>query len=546
LHNAVSGMDIPGSTAGRPAGGIRTRLDLAAWLATIALLALHIARLARFAVDWPLHDDFTQILAVPGYLAQMPSPAERLEYLFSLSVEHRIVTLRLAGWIGSLLPGGLDFRLLIALGNGLGVVAGAILVLHFPRAQRAMAALVTTLLLTSVTHYGAQYWATGALQHFGVCAYAMIAILAAARGRAIVAAMAAFAAAFTAANGLMVVPAVVLLLALTGRRREAVVWAIAGATLFAVYFIGYETPVGRMSVVDVLRDPLRLAAFGLATLGGIGDRYLPSVMLGGAIVAAWLVLLVTGAWRRVPPALVAAMLFFALTCAAIALGRAALGAEAATLSRYRVYSASAILLTLAAVVPLARPKQGTLALAVVAVLAAIVHVLGGMSSMPPMIELSSLQRAARDEYAIDGHGFFLGFPDADFGGYTLRRARDIGAYHGERHGSAPIVPTGGSPSSGGQPSIFSNHVHANARVVTVVGMLRGRHRAATLWLDDGRAAFRAELATVRCMGPEWQARTTVFRGTIDVGDLPAGRYRVGYDTGRDSGVAWTERHVDVR
>jgi hypothetical protein len=542
----VIGRGIPGSTATRAAGGIGTRLDLAAWLATIALLALHIARLARFAVDWPLHDDFTQILAVPGYLAQMTSLAERLEYVFSLSVEHRIATLRLAGWIGSLLPGGLDFRLLIALGNGLGLVAGAILVLHFPRAHRAMAALVATLLLTSATHYGAQYWATGALQHFGVCAYAMVAIFAVARGHAIVAVMAASAAAFTAANGLMVVPAVVLLLALAGRRREAAVWAIAGAALFAWYFIGYETPVGRMSVVDVLRDPLRLATFGLATLGGIGDTFVPSVMLGGTIVAAWLALLVTGAWRRVPPAVVAAMLFFALTCAAIALGRAALGAEAVTLSRYRVYSASAILLTLAAVVPLARPKQGTVVLAVVAVLAAFVHVLGGMSSMPYMIELSSLQRVARDQYAFDGHGFFLGFPDAEFGTYTLRRARDIGAYHGARHASAPIVPTGGAPTTGGQPSIFSNHVHANARVVSVVGMMSGRHRAATLWLDDGRAAFRAELATVRCMGPEWHARSTVFRGTIDVGDLPAGRYRIGYDTGQGSGVSWTDRHVDLR
>ena len=510
------------------------------------MLALHIARLARFAVDWPLHDDFTQILAVPGYLAQMTSLAERLEYVFSLSVEHRIATLRLAGWIGSLLPGGLDFRLLIALGNGLGVVAGAILVLHFPRAQRAMAAFVATLLLTSATHYGAQYWATGALQHFGVCAYAMVAMFSVARGRAIVAATAALAAAFTAANGLMVVPAVVLLLALAGRRREAVVWAIAGAALFALYFIGYETPVGRMSVVDVLRDPLRLATFGLATLGGIGDTFVPSVMLGGTIVAAWLALLVTGAWRRVPPAVVAAMLFFALTCAAIALGRAALGAEAVTLSRYRVYSASAILLTLAAVVPLARPKQGTVVLAVVAVLAAFVHVRGGMSSMPYMIELSSLQRAARDQYAFDGHGFFLGFPDAEFGTYTLRRARDIGAYHGARHASAPIVPTGGAPTTGGQPSIFSNHVHANARVVSVVGMMNGRHRAATLWLDDGRAAFRAELATARSMGPEWQARSTVFRGTVDVSSLPAGRYRIGYDTGQGSGVSWTDRHVDLR
>ncbi len=532
--------------ATRLAGGIHTRLDFAAWVAVATLLALHVARLARFAVDWPLHDDYTQILAVPGYLAQMASLPERVAHVFSLSIEHRIATLRLAGWIGSLPAGGLDFRALIAIGNGLVVVAGAILVMLFPRPQRAMAALVATLLLTSATHYGAQYWATGALQHFGACAYAMVALLSAERGRTIVAATAALAAAFTAANGLMVVPAVVLLLALTGRRREAVVWAIAGTALFALYFIGYETPADRMSVVDVLRDPLRLAVSGLAALGGIGGGYVAAVTLGGAIAAAWLALLVTGAWRRVPPVVVASMLFFALTCAAIALGRAALGAEAVTMSRYRVYSAAAILLTLAAILPLARPMQRATALAAVALLAAVLHVVGGMSAMPYVIELSSLQRAARDQYAADGQGFYLGFPTSEFGVFTLNRARDIGAYEGARRAAAPIVPTGGSPAAGEPPSIVAHHIHANARVISVVGMMSGRHRAATLWLDDGRAAYRAELATARCAGPQWNERRTVFRGTVDVRGLPAGRYRIGYDAGQGSGVSWIERQVDVR
>jgi hypothetical protein len=48
------------------------------------------------------------------------------------------------------------------------------------------------------------------------------------------------------------------------------------------------------------------------------------------------------------------------------------------------------------------------------------------------------------------------------------------------------------------------------------------------------------------MGPDWDARRTVFRGTIEVGDLPPGRYRVGYDGGAGSGVAWTGQQVDVR
>ena len=524
---------------------MRAHAGLLAWIATVALLAIHAERLARFAVDWPFHDDFTQILAVPGYLATMPSIAERLAYVFSLSIEHRIATLRLAGWLGALAPGGLDFRLLIAIGNGLLVVAATIVVLQFPRRVRATAALAAALLLTSVTHYGAQYWATGALQHFGVCAYAMVALLAVARGHSLVAAGATLAAAFTAANGLMVAPAALLLLVRAGRTREAAIWAVAGAALLAVYFIGYETPNGRMPVADVLRDPFRLAAFGLAALGGIADTYVSAVVVGVCVVLSWLVLFGSGVWRRAPPVVAPAMLFFALTCGAIALGRTALGDEAATMSRYRVYSALAILLTLAAIVP-GRPKQGAVVLAAAVLLAALVHAAGTMASMPWMVELSSLQRASKDQHAAAGHGFYVGFPPPEFGDFTLQRARDLGAYDGRRGAAAPIAATGGAPSFGAQSPVLSSHVHPNARLLSVVGMLAGRHQAATLWLDDGRAAFRAELAAVRCVGPEWPGGRTVFGGTVDVTALPSGRYRVGYDAGRGSGVSWTEQQVELR
>jgi hypothetical protein len=474
--------------------------------------------------------------------------AERLQYLFSLSIEHRIATLRLAGWLGSLAPGGLDFRLLIAIGNGLLAVAAAILVLQFPRSQRPVAALVAALLLTSVTHHGAQYWATAALQHFGVCAYAMAALRGIERRHAVVAVAAAFAAAFTAANGLMVAPAAVLLLVLTRRRREALAWTLAGGALFAVYFIGYETPEGRMSTLDVLREPIPLVAFGLATLGGIGDANAVAVSIGIAIVLCWLGLAVTGTWRRVPPVAMAAMLFVALTCAAIALGRAALGAEAATVSRYRVYSAAAILLTLAAILHATGARSRALGIGIGAAvaLAAAVHVLGGLRAMPYMIELANLLRASRDHYAASGHGFYPGFPPPEFGDFVLRRASDVGAYDGARHASAPRLPTGGAPPGGHGPVIFASHVNVDARVLSVVGMLEGRHQAATLWLDDDRAAFRAELATVRCMGPEWNAHRTMLRGTVDVAAIPPGRYRVGYDAGARSGVTWTGQQVDLR
>jgi len=300
-----------------------------------------------------------------------------------------------------------------------------------------------------------------------------------------------------------------------------------------------------MSTLDVLRKPARFAAFGLAALGGIGDFYIVAIATGIAILLCWLGLAVTGRWRRVPPVVLAAMLFFALTCAAIALGRAALGAEAATQSRYRVYSAAAILLTFAALLRAGSARPRGIAIGAAVLLAAIVHVLAGMRSMPYMIELANLLQASRDHYAATGHGFYPGFPPPEFGDYVLRRARAVGAYDGARNAAAPTMPTGGAPSGGMHPSIFANHVHVHARVLTVVGMLDGRHGAATLWLDDGRAAFRAGLAAVPTMGPDWNARRTVVRGSVDLAALPPGRYRMGYDAGAGSGVAWTLEMVDL-
>lgn len=52
--------------------------------------------LHRYAVDFPFQDDFVQLLAAPGYFHLYPTWREQIVDLFSLSVEHRIVTLRLA------------------------------------------------------------------------------------------------------------------------------------------------------------------------------------------------------------------------------------------------------------------------------------------------------------------------------------------------------------------------------------------------------------------------------------------------------------------
>lgn len=532
------------STAAWPPTGSLARIDRLAWAAAGVLLAIHVALLWRFAVNWPLHDDYTQILAVPGYMGQLQGLDEKLALLFSLTPEHRIATLRLAGWLGAALPGGLDFRLLIALGNAMAVAAGLCVVLWYPPALRAGAALLAAFLLTSLTNYGAQYWATGALQHFGVSFYALGALFALARGqRLLLPAPLALAAAFTSANGLMVFPAVVLLLALQDRRREAFAWALAGGLIVAFYFVGYAVPGNQRGLASLLGEPFLLVSFGLATLGGIGDTFATSLAIGTLVMLVWFAMLATSAWRRVPPVVIAAMLFFILSSAMIAVGRAALGVEGVAIPRYRVYSGLAILLTFAALAWAVDLRSVRWALSAAIAGAGILYALAWIAMMPHVVQLSMLQATLRDHFAAENRGYHGGF-QREFGDFTLQRAREIGAFDGTRDAAPPLRMVGAMPPAGPGTGALHFELYAGERVVSVVGALAGRHRQVDLWLDDDTRAFRAGLVTVRYRGGPGAGLITAFRGTASLGGMPPGRYRVGL--AGDGGVSWTNESFEVR
>jgi hypothetical protein len=514
-----------------------------AWAAAGTLVAIHAALLWRFAVDWPLHDDYTQILAVPGYLAQW-GLEEKLAFLFSLTPEHRIVTLRLAGWLGAVLPGGLDFRLLIALGNAMAIAAGVCVVAWYPPALRAAAALLAALLLTSLTNYGAQYWATGALQHFGVSFYVLGALFTLARGqRVLLPVTLALAAAFTSANGLAVFPAAVLLLGMQHRRREALAWALAGGLIVAFYFVGYAAPGNQRGFLSLVGEPTKLASFGLATIGGVGGTFATSLAIGTLVILVWLALFATGAWRRVPPVVVSATSFFILSCVMIAVGRAGLGSEGVAISRYRVYSGLAILLTFAALAWTVNLRSMRWVAAVALVGTGILYALAWMGTMPSLVQLSMMQTALRDHFAADGHGHYGGYTQ-EFGDFTLRRAHEIGVYHGVLRASPPVPMIGAMPPAGPGSGAQHFELYPGERVVSVVGALAGRHRQVDLWLDDDAKAFRAELVTIRYRAGREAGRITSFRGTLSLEGVPPGNYRVGL--AGNSGVSWTNQRVEVR
>jgi len=238
------------------------------WLLAAALATVHVWMLYRFAVDFPFQDDFTQVLAVPGAVAHRAALLDKIAYLFSSSVEHRIATLRVIALVQGTLLGGLNFRGLIYFGNALAAAAGLLLLLQAPASQRAWLAPLITALLFSPTNFVAQYWTTAALAHFGVIAYALGAHCCLARGglaRSASGLLLGLAAAFTLANGLMVFPVGTVMLWASGRIRAASIWMLLTFVLFGLYFFGYESTGGE-SRFDALEHPFRLAVAYLCAL----------------------------------------------------------------------------------------------------------------------------------------------------------------------------------------------------------------------------------------------------------------------------------------
>ena len=519
-------------------------LDRVAWSCAAALLAVHAGLLWRYAVDWPLHDDFTQILAIPGYLAQLPTLSEKVALLTGLALEHRAATIRVAGWIASALPGGIDFAALIATGNALAIGAGVITLFAYPREYRALAALLAAVLLTSVTHYAAQYHATGALQHFGVAFYATAALFALARGHRLLPAALAVAAVFTSASGLLLMTCAAVLSALQRRSRDAIAWAVVSVVVMAAYFGGYEGAAGASAIGSLMTNPLHLLMLGFGALGCIGYTLNASVVIGVALVMAWGGLLASNAWRRVPPFIVAATLFFALASAAIAVGRAGLGVDAVLISRYRIGSALIVLFTLSALAWTLSATVFRTVQATTIVAAAALYWLAWQAVMPSLVDLSMMQRAMRDHYAVEGSATYEGYTKA-FGDFTLGRARERGYYRGMERANPPARVIAAMPPTTPASGPFNSIVHRGERVVSARGWLMGRHPAVVVWLHDDARAFRADTVTSGYRGPAMKRRTA-FRATVDLDGIPAGRYRIGIAGREDSGVHWTADYVDVR
>lgn len=529
------------------------RWRILGWLAATGLAIVHVWMLNRYVVDFPFQDDFTQFLVVPGYWQYAPTLPAKLAYLFSSSGDHRIATLRLAALLQTGLSGGLDFRMLVYFGNLLIVLAGLLVVSRAEPRHRWLLAPLLAALLFSPVNFVAQFWASAALQHFSLVAYGLGAIYCLSRSGVawqVGGLVLALCAALTGANGLTVFPAAAAVLFFGGRRRAALLWAALAIALWALYFIGHQTPVGRASLAQTVEHPILLFGFVLAALGSMAVRFDYAVACGATLVAVWIWLLATRRRGAISPLLLAWFSFLLLSTATIALGRASFGPDAVVNSRYRIYSEMAALVTMIAVLYRLAPRQGTWVLVALLPATAVWFGIGWTNDVLFIADIAARQRNSLDHYLSTGHGDYGGFPSQDFGDFMLQRAAAAGHFLPRSEAGAPavLIEDTERPRATTSKTLLTEPPFLYAGAISVRGYALASERSVTLRLRDGGRQYGGALRTQRVFDAFASGGRLLFWNTFPLAAVAPGHYRVGYTLGDPTRpeVVWTENWVDVK
>jgi len=518
-----------------------------------ALTLLHAWMLHRFAVNFPLQDDFTQFLAVPGDIRGLQTLGEKVAYLVSSSGDHRIVTLRLAALFQATFFGEIDFRSLVYWGNLLCVATGLLMLLAAPLSIRVWLAPLVAALLFSPTNFIAHYWASASLQHYSMLAYAFGAIFCLSRPRfawQAGALLLALSAVMTGANGLLVLPIGAALLYANGRVRISALWVVLTIALFALYFIGHQTPPARPPLIEIIQRPVWLAILSVATLGSIGERFEYAIAIGAIVIAAWVWLIAYHRTRPVSPLLLAWMGFAFLCVVAIAIGRASFGVDAVLNSRYRVYSAMATIITVIAVGVRIGPPRDLWLPTLLLPLTAIWFWWSWGTNLPFIADLITQQRTALNHYLLTGAGIYSEFPPKSLGDSLLKRAYEEGYFRpdDDLDAAAIITESGNVRVQGNLVGLWSATPVVDASTITVRGFMKTNDPHVALWLEDGTHLLHGSLRTQQMywslVGPDWM----IFWNTLLLHNVRPGRYRAGYSSGgaKPPVVRWTDGWVDIR
>jgi len=283
-------------------------------------------------------------------------------------------------------------------------------------------------------------------------------------------------------------------------------------------------------------------------LGSAAVRPGPALAMGAVLTAVWGWLLVA---RRhtMAPVLLGWLGFLLLSYAAMAIGRVGFGDEGALLSRYRVYSEIAILVTLVAVLGQVERKTKSWIVGVTVPLCGAWFVASLHSHLPLIAFVSIVHQNSLNHHAAEGQAIYDQWPPQEYGDFLLARAHASGYYDATRvaHAARRIAADTRDLEALAPSPFRIERLTVGAHAVTVRGYVPDNQSPVAMWLSDGTRNYRAELLTlpgVRTpIGGDWG----FFWGTVGMDRMPPGRYRMGYAMGGEasSTVYWAERWITL-
>ena len=304
--------------------------------------------LAIVSVNIPYLDDYDTVLR---FLLEARAPdAAPLQLVLAQHAEHRLVLLRAVALAMVGVTGRVDFVAFAWLGFAGLLVLTLGLFAAWRTGENASARLLpfapAVWFLFQPQFWDACFWATSALSNLWVLPLALTTLLVLRRETRIAllgAAALASLTTLTQGNGVLVLPAGLLLLGLQNRRAAAAAWAAGSALLVALYAIGFQPVEGVPSLLESARHTPTLIHYAFNFLGSAAGFSHPtaSALFGACWVASATALALTR-YPRQNPVLYGLLLILIASAFLNALGRAHIsGADYPLTSvRYRFYASA--------------------------------------------------------------------------------------------------------------------------------------------------------------------------------------------------------------
>ncbi|GAB2782421.1 hypothetical protein GCM10027275_27630 [Rhabdobacter roseus] len=326
-------------------------LGLYAW--TFSKIALN--------VNYVAYDDITILSVIPGF--EEATWAERWQRLTDPFPEHRLVFSRTVVLLTYYLSGHVNLVGLMIVGNVCWAGCAYFFYRVFQRLGLSLWYFVPVMWLWfNIQAYENIFWGVSSLCNFGVLFFATLSLYSATHHRSILPALlAATAATFTYGNGILVFGVLLLLLWLTGRRRDLLITVLTVVLVGVLYFAGFPQKTPSLQFSDLQQVQEGLAGF-FGFIGSVAalPAYAVDSFLFTLATAAGVILVGTFLFLFRPYLLplfralvgqeplrlsrsglfaLALFLFVAITTAAVVYKRIPLGGfESLFKGRYRMYS----------------------------------------------------------------------------------------------------------------------------------------------------------------------------------------------------------------